>query len=427
MPFLTDLDSRAQVKGSRDPLGFVPVWSRFGRKVVGNLTTVSNSLRGFTTLLLGYFFAEAARQKHGSEAGTTLELFLRFEQLAAYSRMHVDRDSDFRGVEVVSRRLSQGFSPKLGASQDRQILSNQKIYGLWGLFSVPAKNSGLLMFDDAVLTSEARDHVEAVLLPLLATKGVRSSAVVDLIAKPSATIHLEGKHAGLAKGIANCLRPKLSSAEAAFYRKHLVYGGAGLTTLGKQQQLATLLAEESTDTFGIVELQRVIDSAEKRGWDALRSDLASIAALEPLLVASQQLFSTLCSNDGETTASIAQDLSARWSKGLGFLRLRTLEDRLPTMTEGYGDASLAERLLHIAQLLSTGDYEGAVRELLEQNRVIMSTRHGSEPWVRLEKNRLRVHFADEADPPAAKQELQRTWRNTYFINSLQSITRAVEG
>ncbi len=54
VPFLTDLDSRGDVKGSRDPLGLQAIWTHFGRKVVGNLTTVSSSLRGFTTTLLGY-------------------------------------------------------------------------------------------------------------------------------------------------------------------------------------------------------------------------------------------------------------------------------------------------------------------------------------------------------------------------------------
>src|SRR3989442_15950904 len=32
-PFLTDLDSRAAVKGSRDPLGIQQIWTRLGRHV----------------------------------------------------------------------------------------------------------------------------------------------------------------------------------------------------------------------------------------------------------------------------------------------------------------------------------------------------------------------------------------------------------
>ena len=39
--FLTLEDPRANVQGSRDPLGLQPIWSRFGREVVTNLTTVT--------------------------------------------------------------------------------------------------------------------------------------------------------------------------------------------------------------------------------------------------------------------------------------------------------------------------------------------------------------------------------------------------
>jgi hypothetical protein len=56
--FLTEIDPRAAVKGSRDPLGLQPIWTRFGRQVVGNLTTVTTSLRNFTTWMLGLHFAE---------------------------------------------------------------------------------------------------------------------------------------------------------------------------------------------------------------------------------------------------------------------------------------------------------------------------------------------------------------------------------
>ena len=43
--FLTLEDPRAQVKGSRDPLGVQPLWSGFGRHLVRNLTTVTTSVR----------------------------------------------------------------------------------------------------------------------------------------------------------------------------------------------------------------------------------------------------------------------------------------------------------------------------------------------------------------------------------------------
>jgi len=96
-PFLTDLDERARVKGSRDPLGVQAIWTHFGRYVVGNLTTVTNSLRDFTALLLGYYFAE--RVSRENSRGSELETFLKWEQLEAYSRAFFNDDYEFRGTE----------------------------------------------------------------------------------------------------------------------------------------------------------------------------------------------------------------------------------------------------------------------------------------------------------------------------------------
>src|SRR5438034_5778495 len=96
-PFLTDLDKRADIKGSRDPLGVQSIWTRLGRRVVGNLTTVSTSVRDFTVTMLGYYFAERAAE--GGSADSDLGVFLRWEQLAAYARGGGNRDWGFRGTE----------------------------------------------------------------------------------------------------------------------------------------------------------------------------------------------------------------------------------------------------------------------------------------------------------------------------------------
>ena len=84
-PFLTALDPEVQVKGSRDPLGLELIWTNLGRTLVGNLTTVTRSVRQFTTLLLGIHFAGQVSSP-GHDGDTFLSAFLRFEQLAAYSR-----------------------------------------------------------------------------------------------------------------------------------------------------------------------------------------------------------------------------------------------------------------------------------------------------------------------------------------------------
>src|SRR5688572_28248508 len=103
-PFLTQIDSRAAVRGSRDPLSLVPIWASFGRRVVGNLTTASTSLRGFTTVLLGYYCVQRRIEKSPDES--PLNVFIRLEQLAGYSRVFVNpKDTDFRGSDRVHIRL----------------------------------------------------------------------------------------------------------------------------------------------------------------------------------------------------------------------------------------------------------------------------------------------------------------------------------
>ena len=100
-PFLTDLDTRAEVRGSVDPLGAMAIWTRLGRRVVGNLSTVTSSVRDFKTLVLGFAFLADLRRRAGPEEDVDeLATFLRWEQLAAYTRAS-SGDWAFRGVRAV--------------------------------------------------------------------------------------------------------------------------------------------------------------------------------------------------------------------------------------------------------------------------------------------------------------------------------------
>src|SRR4051812_13876213 len=99
MFFLTAADTeRLNIRGSRDPLGLVPIWGDFGRKVVENLTGASNSARGFTTLLLGLHFAERVSAGEPDREALRLAAFLKFEQLAGFARFVRNKDAQIRGI-----------------------------------------------------------------------------------------------------------------------------------------------------------------------------------------------------------------------------------------------------------------------------------------------------------------------------------------
>src|SRR5690606_26201871 len=140
-----------------------PLWSRLGRRFVGNLTTVSASARGFTTLLIGYYLAEQL----GDAEDRPLDVFLRFEQVAAYTRLYRNDDSRFMGARRARRTQASTQKPPIGAASKVQILGDQKTYGLWGLYSTPARSSGLLRSGEPVLTPAGRELVERLYLPAL--------------------------------------------------------------------------------------------------------------------------------------------------------------------------------------------------------------------------------------------------------------------
>jgi len=46
---LSKQDPRELPKGSRDPLGFEILWTQYGRRIIGNLTTITGSIEEFLT------------------------------------------------------------------------------------------------------------------------------------------------------------------------------------------------------------------------------------------------------------------------------------------------------------------------------------------------------------------------------------------
>jgi hypothetical protein len=133
--FFTLLDDSLRPRGSRDPLGTELLWSRVGRKLVGNLTTVTAHLDNFILTLVGFHLC--IDQKGGQTDWVSFE---RFEQLTARARVA----RSLEGVIGVRRiRRSEGFPVPLGAGTDARILDDQRQAGLWGLYSSALAASGL--------------------------------------------------------------------------------------------------------------------------------------------------------------------------------------------------------------------------------------------------------------------------------------------
>ena len=152
MAFISLLDDRAKPKGSRDPLGFELVWGFFGRKVVGNLTTITSSIENFSVALLGFYWANEinANADKDNKQKLVRETFLRYEQVAAYLRFYGDSHS-IMGVTRVTERVGNEQN-NVSIGSESQILSDQASYGLWGLYSAALRETGLIKGSEREMT-----------------------------------------------------------------------------------------------------------------------------------------------------------------------------------------------------------------------------------------------------------------------------------
>ncbi|MBA2360063.1 MAG: hypothetical protein H0V79_03825 [Actinobacteria bacterium] len=416
VPFLTDLDSRAAVKGSRDPLGIQPIWTRFGRHVVGNLTTVSTSVRDFTTLLLGYHFAQQVAEDLGP--GSELEAFLKWEQLAAYARAIGNGDRTFRGTERVQRSLSEGSRITLSASREHQILGNQKIYGLWGLYTVPARSSGLLEGNPPRLTPVALDVIERDHLAILRDD---ARQIVSLLSQPKTQLD---KRAAIIETVARVLRRQLRARERELYRSHLLDGGPQDSTDGRQRQLAMLLDGPDLMPWSPARVAALAKEARGRGaaWHALAHRLDRIGICETVLAPIAALFTYLLGQDGRRMDDVVDRLRRAWGDGLRTIAV----DEVRSLRAELGDADprIGDRWVSIAETAGSGSYGELLELLFEQNSSVLAARGGA-PWVESRAGRLHVRFRDEQGSLPAKAGLATLWRFPYFLDSLHAVAIAV--
>lgn len=425
--FLTDPDPRAEVRGSRDPLGLVPLWSRFGRHLVGNLTTVTTSVRGFTTTLLGYHFAREAQDQAGPEVGSTLDLFLKFEQLAGYCRhAFAGGADDIRGIERVKKRLAERSPLFLSASREDQILSNQKVYGLWGLYSGPSRASSLLQAGDNVLLPAARQFIEEHSLKALDAAGLKGGGtIVALLRQPRAELHLRGRHARLAQTLGDLHSPSYTRLEREFYWKHLVLGGPDDSTRGMQGLLVNLMGKlpDPAARFDRADLRALVKLARQAGDDGerLSERLAHIDHLESVLAPAALAFSFLLSRNGQRLASVAGDIATAWGPRLGFVDVAAVEGLRAPVGEAFRDPAAGQRWAQTAAALASGDYQSLLRLLLEHNAAVMQSRSASAPWATVSGGRLDVRYRDERADLRTRDELPHLWLNPYFLNSLKAV------
>jgi hypothetical protein len=409
MAFISLLDDRAKPKGSRDPLGFELVWSRFGREVVGNLTTITSSLENFAVALLGFHWANELVGEDNKEnrQSAVREVFLRYEQLAGYLRYYANPNSNIMGVTRITERVeNDGFMEvPIGTDSNAQILSDQASYGLWGLYSSALRDSGLIEGGERNLTE----------------RGLRIAVAIEQQLDKSTLINLLQRDAlektrlkSMADGFSKALHEQEVTEELI---EALMAGSDSRPLQAELWQWTKVIFQEnrlqdSTDnTLGdyINQLKTLPLS------DGLKKCLSDIETVERVLVALNNIFHFCQVKDGVPLSELVESLN---KQAYDYFYL---PEYLPELFPP-SDFPRRDRIQQALSALKANDYEQAIKAVLALNAAVMKQRDGA-PWVELEPGgqKIKVKVKNEAFKLASNEELVRNWDYDYFLGSYLSM------
>lgn len=421
MPFLTEPDPRARVKGSRDPLGFEIVWSSLGRRVIRNFTTVTDSMDGFATNLLGHYLAEELQDKQQPDKKFFLDCFLRFEQLSAFARYQAalirsQPTPDVLGINRVKEKFRER-SIHINAAPAHQILSSQKAYGLWGLYTVALQNTGLVEQGQHRLSKLGRDVVEKHFLPKLDDhlQEIRS------LVKAGGEFHPGRKvHNTLSLALAGALRSRSGPLLHDFYIP-LVVGGQS-SDRNPQARLFDLIDKPEVLGLEGMEFAKALIKLTRDDAD-LQKKLIDIQEIETLLAICQKLFGFLQTQHDKPVDKVVGTLEEQ-RYDFGYLQPSLNEDRV-RMVNQLSRNETGTRLDQIRVALLQNDHRQSIGLLLGQNLKVMEGR-GGDAWARLEGGRVKVKFKYEVSPLPQRKELPVLWMNSYFLNTFKRIAAEVK-
>jgi hypothetical protein len=408
MAFLSLLDDRARPKGSRDPLGFEVVWTEFGRRVVGNLTTITSHWRNFAVGLLGFHWCEQlCREVHPNERLRKVqEHFIRFEQLAGYLRHLAQQKGlgeypEIMGINRVRKRIAeQPARLALGTGPDGQILSDQISYGLWGLYTTALRESGLLEADEyRTPTDKGRALAECIAEHLDLSwfrdymAGARKNVRLDELRAMVAPFHEAMSHRNIRDDLIQTL---LRGPEGGGCCQRELYQAV------KGWKKSELTFEEPATWIGRVLATEGVDPG-------LHKALEDIQQLERILTTANCLFSYCRRKDGDSLQSVANSIR----KAYDF----TWIPEGPDLINVY----YAEELTRFREALRSRRIEAAIRELLLLNKRVMDGRDGVA-WVEEKpEGILKVRVKREITDLPEQDKLKNHWDYNYFLASYARI------
>ncbi len=213
-----------------------------------------------------------------------------------------------------------------------------------------------------------------------------------------------------------------STAERQFYRTYLCDGTrCDRLEQGRQSNFRRLLELHSDLHQGINrnELDSIRNEARPNDPDLARA-IDRILTLEALLAPCDVVFGLLQARHGQFLAEVAATLGDRWGASVPHLDQEAFAEIRGSIAGLVGE-SITEHMAGVYGALLSGDYEVAIRHMLDWNCLVMKSRSAA-PWVRLDDHdALDVRYRGIERKLPAAEALPSLWRNSYFIDALKTL------
>jgi hypothetical protein len=418
--FFTAEEPREIPKGSRDPLRFLPEWTKVARKMIPYLTTVTPSYRGFLTRFLFHGLLEdIVPALANASADEQWVAFCKFEQLCAFVRTNIEPFTpNLPGISGVSGRV-KGCKVVLGSDTAYWLVRSQKNTGYWGYYHQACLGSGLIrknktsepgyqLTDEALVMyreSDARSRLmnfKEVFLRIFKEKELQ----VDI-----------NELAPLAELFAQ--RPiSIGGAWSSFWVEHLLIPRNETSNSFAQSEFAkevqNVLHETPSLSVGQIWERLSLSTTS----EIVSSFAKEVMASEAVIGLCEWVFD-VCRMKNVVTMNDA----AQWAYNNGYddnclERLRKLQQ--PSSTE------LA--LLREVALNKSNSFKELAHLLLERHKKVMTGRKGVPAWVELHHDVL--HIRDYSDEPSKPDDLKNSsvgirWRYDYFLSSWLGVAKEI--
>lgn len=374
MYFITKQDPNYIIKGSRDPLGFQVIWQNTARQLIPNLSTVSNNIIDFQVMCLANYY----KLEHRLEEQEYRLLFSRLEKLFGYVRFAKNHKLGFNGVDKI-RKLYQNAKSELKLSDDVEILSNQRAYGIWGKYNRPFQESGLIQDEDMMDVVKQKINSNSfsknILQRVLLTNNQKNFFIrMDDLEKLN---HLIEKPTNKEKElfIDKLLRDKINNS---------------------------LLKEFNNDPelLKLNPYQTIQQIRSKSINNDLIEILDKISRTEQILCPLNRVFRHLQTKASWTISEIEND------------------ENIASVPKNIDDTGLDEKLKRLNYILKKDNLE-MVNGIVNQNKEVTELRK-SAAWMEFNENRLEVNLNDGGFP-LHTINVNTDYDNSYFLDSYSNL------